>query len=328
MPSEDLPPLYLAVREATEALAEAERRHSLRLSLDQSLATEVRRLVELEALNQGKRIGILPLAKLDIRAELDRIEGPQDEVPNIDPDTGEIWNQIALCRQAIREVIADADTLTETKETVEFARRVLDDALQDWESSLRSANAEPARHLHRIDREHAALLASHREIREAIDAASKAVEALEMTEKSLQVAIAHSTRKPGQLLDGRSPNLVIEELTDNASPCLVIAQRWLLLLNAEIADLDETHRPTMDPPHPVHLALEQIYEVGFVNGATTDWENIRSLLQLGAQKLGTMLADLEQLRNELEEVRTAVACDADALDVERLQLLFDPPFSN
>lgn len=328
MPPENLPPLYLAVREATESLAVAERRHSLRLSLDETLAVEVRRLVELEALSEGRKIGILPLARLDIRTELDRIEGPHDRVANIDPEATDTWTEIALRRQAIREINADADLLTETKETVEFARRVLDDALEAWEASLRAADAEPARHLHRIDTECAALLATYREVGEAIDAANNAIGALHTAEKSLQVALAHCARKPGQLLDWRSLGLVINELNNTASPSLAVVQRCLLTLTAEICDLDEIFRPTIDPPLPAYLAIEQIYEVGLTNGSNVDWENVRGLIQLGARKLREMRNDLSQLSTELEEVRTTVGGRADALELKRLQLLFKPPSSD
>lgn len=327
MATEHLPPLYRVLREATEALAEAERRHSLRLSLEESLARQVRSFVERETQLRGDKIGIMPLAKLDIHAELARITGPQDHVPDIDPGDEGASMDMTVCREAIRDVATEADTLTETKETVEFARRVFDNALAAWESSLRSTDTEPARQLHRIDAKHAELDASFREIHEAIDAANKVSDALHETEKSLETTIALTIRKPTQLIESRSIHFVMRKLADTATPSLLTAQRWLILLDAEVDDIGELHRPTVEPPRPVRLALEQIPDAAFSMTTGVDWGTVRGLIQNGVQTLKSMRDEVDHLRTELTTIGATVEDELNALDVERWQLLLDEPFS-
>lgn len=339
----ELPELYVAVRDATEALAQAERRHSLRRALDESIGKEVRRLVELEAEVRGEKIGIAPLARLDIDMELRRLAGPQDDVPRTNADaeaenrTGlgseGAWMEITVRRDAIRQLHCEAETLTETKETVDFARRVFDEALEVWEASLRSAEAEPARQLRQIDRTQGLLVASLTEIDEAVDAAGKVIDGLEATIVSMQVARSHTIRERGRLVGGRSLGRTIKELRDRAGVSLASTQRWFVLLDAELddlrqfEDLHEVHRPLLQPPTPVRVAIDHIVELGISERGYVDWTAVRTIVELASQELQEVSADINQLRTDLMRVRQEVEEKLTSLDMTRWQLLLDPPFA-
>jgi len=318
-----LPPLYLALREATDALAEAERRRSLRVSLDRTLAKEVRRVVELEAHLRDEKIGILPLARLDWEAELARIAGPQDGVDDVDPATSHMQVEIAIRREAIRTASAEANTLSETKETVEFARRVFDDALAAWSASLRDKDTQPARRLQRVDTEQATLLATAKEIDEAIAAATEAGKALDATIQGLERA-ATNYRSEDFVAD--SERTAVEEAAV-AARLYAHAQHWLVLLHAELADVDDPYCPALKPPKPVRLMTEEFFRFHARDPRYVDWEGSHGRVRAGARKVGEMRTHLARLLDELQRLRAKAETDLEALDVQRWQLLLDPPFA-
>lgn len=237
-----LPPAYQAVHAAHQRLAEAGRQLRWRRSVDAGVAVEEERLRRLWLQLEREQADVEALESLSFHSIQSRLRRSHDtDLANERADVEAVETEIALRLDAIDALHASPgrSTVADAIQAVEQAEKDLGEAMAWWRAEHIAARSQLGLRLAALDHSAAYLHALRREMHEALDVARLASAALATARRSLasRSVVALTRREPER------------------AKAITNAQRWLLELRAELADIGELQAPEVDGPEIVLPSL-------------------------------------------------------------------------
>lgn len=255
----ELPPAYVAVHRAFRRLTEVERAHRRRQAAEGVLAVEFERVTRLRAQLERELEEAEAAERRAERPSLQSRRRRRDRVAAERADVTAVRAELMARQQAWEELSMGLGPASgvDPEAEVEAARAELEQALAAWQQAHQLAGTALGQRLEVLERRAGEVAALIREVDDVIVASGQA-------ERSLLDATAAVIESPtvgGPLLPtglgSGVPFPFIGRRTTRVETAVDRRQRWLLHLDAELADLNGTYPSDLAPPEELVASIRR-----------------------------------------------------------------------